>query len=225
MKPWMKDGEQGWAEGLGQQMLGEGKRALQNANGSGCDRSSRDKAHRWHDSMETRWHQEGISALLPSGLLWLQLLRARTDSCEGPDSDLGNPAGVGNGKQRVLCIPARELNGYGIPSFLISGHERDKTRLFVPPSALPAKWRRLEEENTARGMAYLPLIAKGKWGAKYHASVFSCVHGCCRYMLPLWRMEGETPVQVSVFTLFPVSDSCTRRESQLPCLSFGRVFG
>lgn len=38
-------------------MLGKGRRALKNANGSECDRSCWDKAHRWHDSMETRWHR------------------------------------------------------------------------------------------------------------------------------------------------------------------------
>ena len=64
--------------------------------------------------------KDGISALLPPGLLWLQLLRARTDLREGPDSDLGSPADMGNGKQWVLCIPARDMNGYGIPALLLS---------------------------------------------------------------------------------------------------------
>lgn len=54
---------------------------------------------------------EGISVLLPSGLLRLQLLRARADSCEGLHFDLGTSAGVAHGKQGVLWIPVSEGNG------------------------------------------------------------------------------------------------------------------
>lgn len=75
----------------------------------------------------TAWRRDGTDlGNQSSPAFWsprLQLLGARTDSCEGLHFDLGTSAGVAGGKQGVLCILGSELNSCGIPPLLLSGHK------------------------------------------------------------------------------------------------------